>query len=158
MPASRSLRRVTPGSTIPALADRTPTASADAPSENGAPARVGSPRSAVDHVANFYGAYTDALHDTGRGQLAGALRLRYLTPTLRRRLTQWEANHHQDGVLRAQGVPSRWSVAHRDSGLGHCWSVVTLTWDEKGQPARRTRLRIRSDLATRLISGIWIDE
>ncbi|MGC0327997.1 hypothetical protein RKD23_000987 [Streptomyces sp. SAI-170] len=67
----------------------------------------------------------------------------------------------QTGSLQAAGayrVPSEWSVVHGESGLGHCWSLVTLTWGEAGQDGCRTRLRIRSDLATRLISGIWSDE
>jgi hypothetical protein len=154
---TRTLRHITPGATVP-LARPPRAAATGRPADLAAPARDGSPRSSVSHVADFYGAYTDALHDVGRGQLADVLRRHYLTPELRRELDRWETLHHQDGVLRAADLPVAWSVAYGDSGMGHCWSRVTLTWEEPGHAVRHTRLRIRSDLATRLISGIWPDE
>ncbi|MFF7160188.1 hypothetical protein ACFZBP_02125 [Streptomyces sp. NPDC008086] len=111
---------------MPVLAVPSPrTASDDAPTETGPPFRAGSPRSSVDHVAHFYGAYIDALHDVGRGQLADALRLHYFTPALRRSLARWEANHHHDGVLRAQDVPS---------GRASC--ITTAAWDTAGAWSR----------------------
>ncbi|MDH6514864.1 hypothetical protein M2164_001346 [Streptomyces sp. SAI-208] len=126
---------------------------ADATSTAVAPGRGGSPTSAVDRVADFYGAYVDVLYDSGHGQLSGALRAHYLTTGLQRALARWEAVHHMDGVLRAKGVPAQWSVVHNDSGMGHCWSRVTLTWQD-GHRTHRTHLMIQSDLATGLISGI----
>lgn len=119
--------------------------------------RSGSPASTVDHVADFYGAYTDALHDVGHGRLTDALRGHYLTAELRHALTRWEAAHHQDGVVRARQVPTRWSVEYNDSGMGHCWTRVTLTWNDTGKQKHTTHLMIQSDLATRLISGIHAD-
>ncbi|MGX1910042.1 hypothetical protein ACWIID_14440 [Streptomyces phaeochromogenes] len=161
MDTSRPVRHVTHAATVPRLEPPVPTTTTTSPSEGAAatPAattcvRQGSPRSTVDHVADFYGAYIDALHDIGRGVLADALRRHYLTPELRRRLTRWEAVHHQDGVLRTENVPTAWEAAYNDSGMGHCWSHVTLTRQEPATPARRIRLLIRSDLATRLISDI----
>lgn len=124
---------------------------------NAVQGRGASPASAVDHVADFYGAYTDALHDVGHGQLTDALRRHYLTAQLRQTLTRWEAAHHQDGVLRAKGVPTRWSVEYNDSGMGHCWTRVTLSWNGSGKQSHTTHLTIQSDLATRLVSGIRVD-
>ncbi|MFI7413417.1 hypothetical protein ACIBU0_32550 [Streptomyces sp. NPDC049627] len=117
-------------------------------------ARSGSPASVVDRVADFYGAYIDVLYDSGRGRLADSLRGHYLTPKLRSSLARWEAAHHKDGVLRAKGVPISWQVVYNDSGMGHCWTRVTLTWQDAGKHVHRTRLMVQSDLATRLISGI----
>ncbi|MCZ4602753.1 hypothetical protein O3S80_02990 [Streptomyces sp. Lzd4kr] len=119
-----------------------------------APARSGSPTSAVDRVADFYGAYIDILFDSGRGGPANALRGHYLTEQLRSSLARWEAAHHKDGVLRAKGVPIAWKVVYNDSGTGHCWTRVTLTWQDSGSRVHRTQLMVQSDLATRLISGI----
>ncbi|AZQ40899.1 hypothetical protein EJ357_43700 [Streptomyces cyaneochromogenes] len=120
----------------------------------GTPARSGSPTSTVDRVADFYGAYIDVLFDSGRGRLANSLRGHYLTEQLRSSLARWEAAHHRDGVLRAKGVPIAWKVVYNDSGMGHCWTRVTLTWQDTGNQVHRTHLMVQSDLATRLISGI----
>jgi hypothetical protein len=151
MTTSRTLRHITPGATVPPLhslvaANVTPGAVTVE--------RDGRPLSPVDHVADFYGAYTDALQDRGRGLLVDALRRHYLTPELRRSLTRWEAVHGLDGVLRAKGVPIAWQVAQIDSGVGHCWCRVTLTWEDSGNQPHRTNLTVRSDLATRRISAI----
>ncbi|MFE2645647.1 hypothetical protein ACFXDO_24215 [Streptomyces nigra] len=140
------------GASVPAVASGievdTPATSATAP------ARSGSPTSAVDRVADFYGAYIDILYDSGRGGPANALRGHYLTEQLRSSLARWEAVHHKDGVLRAKGVPIAWKVVYNDSGMGHCWTRVTLTWQDSGNRVHRTQLMVQSDLATRLISGI----
>ncbi|WP_405531021.1 hypothetical protein OG426_53745 [Streptomyces canus] len=124
------------------------------------PAAAAAPRpaSSVDRVADFYGAYVDVLHDSGRGRLSGALRAHYLTAGLQRSLTRWEAAHHRDGVLRAKGVPVQWSVVHNDSGMGHCWSRVMLTWQDSAHLTHRTHLMVQSDLATGLISAIKTDK
>lgn len=118
-----------------------------------APAVSGSPQVAYDHVADFYGAYTDAVHDGDSGRLSGALRTFYLTPALRKRLAAWEHKNHADGVLRAQNVPTGWRVTARDNGAGHAWSDVRLTWGPPAHPTY-TYLEVQSDLATRKISGI----
>ncbi|MDX2545119.1 hypothetical protein ACOT81_05970 [Streptomyces sp. WI04-05B] len=160
MTTTRALRRLAPGATVPAPRQPTSAIPLGPPSEAAVPIREGSPQSVVGHVADFYGAYTDALYDLGRGELAHALRHHYLTAELCRSLIRWEAAHQGDGVLRAKGVPARWSVTYNDSGMGHCWSRVTLSWEGPGHeaPAHHTHLLVRSDLATRRISGIWTDK
>jgi hypothetical protein len=123
------------------------------PSTATAAGRSGSPQSTVDRVADFYGAYIDVLYDSGHSPLADSLRRHYLTAGLRHSLARWEAAHHKDGILRAKGVPTAWKVVYNDSGMGHCWTRATLTWQD-GNRTRHTHLMIQSDLATRLISGI----
>lgn len=158
MSTNRTFRHIAAGTVVLGLGLLTTVTlsgdTADASSTAAAPGRSGSPTSAVDRVADFYGTYVDVLHDSGHGQLSGALRSHYLTPGLQRSLARWEAAHHQDGVLRAKGVPDQWSVVHNDSGMGHCWSRVTLTVQDSGHRAHRTHLMVQSDLATGLISGI----
>ncbi|MGW2830409.1 hypothetical protein [Streptomyces sp. NPDC001286] len=161
MATPHTFRHIALGAMVLPLAVLAPSAGAGATGPVAAGAAVqgrgGSPASTVDHVADFYGAYTDALHDVGHGRLTDALRRHYLTPELRRTLTRWEASHHRDGVLRAKGVPTRWSVGYNDSGMGHCWTRVALTWNDTGKHQRTSHLMIQSDLATRLISGIRTD-
>ncbi|MDN3029197.1 hypothetical protein [Streptomyces sp. S.PB5] len=161
MATSRTLRRIAPGGALVALgavpATTTAAVRADAVSTATAPTapgRAGRPTSAVDRVADFYGACIDVLYDCGRSRLADALRTHYLTAGLRQDLARWEAEHHRDGVLRAKGVPVAWKVVHNDSGMGHCWTRATLTWQDSADRTHRTRLMIQSDLATLLISGI----
>ncbi|MCI3928876.1 hypothetical protein [Streptomyces sp. AN091965] len=121
------------------------------------PSRSGTPASTVDRVADFYGSYIDVLYDTGKGRLAHALRGHYLTTGLRHGLARWESAHHEDGVLRAKSVPTAWRVDYNDSGMGHCWSRVTLTWKDSKNHVHHTRLMVQSDLDTRLISSIKAD-
>lgn len=104
----------------------------------------------VDH---FYGAYIDAVSAEDGGSLATALRSFYLTPALRSRLADWEAANHADGVLRAQDVPAAYRVTSGDSGAGHTWSTVRLTWGSPDNPTY-TYLSVRSDLATGKVSAI----
>ncbi|MFG3223881.1 hypothetical protein ACGF07_03720 [Kitasatospora sp. NPDC048194] len=120
--------------------------------QTGAARRSGSPDSAVDRVADFYGAYIDAVSD-GTDDLSDELRAHYLTEDLRQRLAAWEEANHADGVLRAQDVPTAWSAAYHDSGAGHLFTTVTLTWGT-GPDAGHTRLAVQSDLSTKLISDI----
>ncbi|MFG3292935.1 hypothetical protein ACGF3G_29535 [Streptomyces sp. NPDC048179] len=164
MATSRAFRHIAcipPGAMVlgPAMsepaAETTDTASAEAIAV--VHRHSGSPASAVDHVADFYGAYTDVLHDAGHYRLTDALRRHYLTAELRHSLKSWEAAHQQDGVLHAKGVPTRWSLEYNDSGMGHCWSRVSLTWNDTGKQKYTIHLVIQSDLATRLISGIRVD-
>ncbi|MFE5588051.1 hypothetical protein [Kitasatospora sp. NPDC056531] len=56
-------------------------------------------------------------------------------------------------MLRAQDVPTRWEVRHHDSGAGRLFTTVTLAWGT-GPGAGRTRLAVRSDPGTELISDI----
>ncbi|MFI6874570.1 hypothetical protein ACIBL6_14115 [Streptomyces sp. NPDC050400] len=114
--------------------------------------RGGSPESAVDRVADFYGAYIDAVHD-GTDRLPDQLRAHYLTRDLQRRLAGWEQANHADGVLRAQDVPRHWEVRNQGAGAGHVFSIVTLTWGSPQHPTY-TRIAVRSDLRTKLISDI----
>ncbi len=140
---------------VPAVADTAGPArpaAATVRAAAGAAVRAGSPNSTVDRVADFYGAYIDAVSgDTGH--LSDQLRDAYLTPALRTRLAAWEADQHADGVLRAQDVPVGWSASGDGAGAGHAFSTVTLTWGYGPHP-EVTRLAVRSDLATRLISDI----
>ncbi|MEU5893696.1 hypothetical protein ABZ835_43830 [Streptomyces sp. NPDC047461] len=164
MASSRTFRRVALSSTLLALGAALPTSTTGVRTDTestvatettvAAPARAGRPTSAVDRVADFYGAYIDVLHDSGRSRLADSLRAHYLTPGLRRDLARWEAEHSMDGVLRDKGVPIAWEVVYNDSGMGHCWTRATLTWQDTASRTHRTRLMIQSDLATLLISGI----
>lgn len=164
MRTPRAPRRVAPGgvqsafaASAPAAATGIRTAAGPTTAATTAPARRGSPHSAVDRVADFYGAYVDALYDSGRGGLADALRTHCLTAGLRADLAQWETAHHKDGVLRAKGVPIAWEVVYNDSGMGHCWTRVTLTWQDSADRVRRTHLMVQSDLESQLVSGIRVD-
>ncbi|MDR6977809.1 hypothetical protein J2X68_004533 [Streptomyces sp. 3330] len=87
----------------------------------------GKPSDNITRIADFYGAYIDAVTDEGGGKLADELRKHYLTPAFRKELAAWEDKNHADGVLRAQNVPLAWKVT--DNGTAHhTEAVVTLTW------------------------------
>ncbi|MEU0206952.1 hypothetical protein ABZ235_37075 [Streptomyces canus] len=94
----------------------------------GAPRSVsGKPSDNITRIADFYGAYIDAVTDEGGGDLQDALRAHYLTPAFQKELNAWEDKEHADGVLRAQNVPLAWKVT--DNGTAdHTEAVVTLTW------------------------------
>ncbi|WP_393058231.1 hypothetical protein [Streptomyces sp. LN549] len=108
---------------------------------------------AYQQVADFYGAYIDAVATEGGGGLATSLRDFYLTSGLRAELRDWEAANHADGVLRAQNTPAAFRVTAGDSGAGHTWSTVRLTWGSATDPTY-TYLKVQSDLTTGKISGI----
>ncbi|MGW1891532.1 hypothetical protein ACWCP6_14930 [Streptomyces sp. NPDC002004] len=118
-----------------------------------APTRSGGSEAVYDRVAHFYGAYIDVTTDAGRNTAAKELRSFYLTPGLRSRLATWENRNHADGVLRAQDVPRAWRVTAGDSGMGHTWTNVRLTWGSAAHPTY-TYLVVQSDLATKKISDI----
>lgn len=119
----------------------------------GAPRSVsGKPSDNITRIADFYGAYIDAVSGH-TGTLPGGLRAAYLTKALRTKLAAWEAREHADGVLRAQDVPVKWSVAADDSATGHVRSTVTLTWGHGPHP-EVTRLTVVSDTHTHLITAI----
>ncbi|MFJ9676735.1 hypothetical protein ACIRP2_01560 [Streptomyces sp. NPDC101194] len=117
------------------------------------PVRSDAGTPAYQQVAHFYGAYIDALTVKGGGKLAAALRSFYLTPHLRTQLNTWERRNHADGVLRAQNTPLAFRVTSGESGAGHTWSKVRLTWSNGKHPTY-TYLTVRSDLRTGKISGI----
>ncbi|MEU9309126.1 hypothetical protein [Streptomyces sp. NPDC048256] len=99
-----------------------------------AQASAGSPRSVsgkpsdnITRIADFYGAYIDAVTDEGGGKLADELRKHYLTPAFQKELAAWEDKNHADGVLQAQNVPLAWKVT--DNGTAnYTEAVTTLTW------------------------------
>jgi hypothetical protein len=95
----------------------------------GAPHSVsGKPSDNITRIADFYGAYIDAVIDEDRGNLGQALRSHYLTPTFEKELAAWEDQEHADGVLRAQNVPLAWKVTDNGSTDDYTEAVVTLTW------------------------------
>ncbi|MDX3637113.1 hypothetical protein PV728_44390 [Streptomyces europaeiscabiei] len=62
MTTTRALRRTGPGVTVPAPGQPAAAIPPGTPAEAAVPTREDSPQSVVGHVADFYGAYTDALH------------------------------------------------------------------------------------------------
>ncbi|MCC3776502.1 hypothetical protein [Streptomyces sp. UNOB3_S3] len=124
------------------------TAADDAPQTH-----EGGTSSVVDRVASFYGAYVDARTGTPDTNLSNALRAHYLTKEFRARLETWERKNGADGVLRAQNTPRAWQVTYDNSGAGHTWTKVRLTWGDEKKPTY-TYLSVQSDIATRTISDI----
>ncbi|CAM5660817.1 hypothetical protein SAVIM338S_06769 [Streptomyces avidinii] len=114
-----------------------------------APSVSGSPEGAFTRIADFYGAYVDAVYD-GDGTTSDRLRSFYLSEPLRQDLKKWEAAHHADGVLRAQNVPLQWRVDSTGNGTGRANATVTLTWGG----GSTTRIQVQADLATRKIVSI----
>ncbi|TVL93551.1 hypothetical protein [Streptomyces sp. SAJ15] len=87
----------------------------------------GSPSSPLTRVGDFFGAYIDARNDEGGAALASALRKHYLSAGLQKELAAWAKKNGADGVLRAQNVPTKWSVT--DNGNGDNYSaLVKLAW------------------------------
>lgn len=115
----------------------------------GAPSVSGSPEGAFTRIADFYGAYVDAVYD-GDGKTSTQLRSFYLSEPLQQQLKEWEAAHHADGVLRAQNVPLQWKVDSAGNGTGKANATVTLTWGG----GSTTRIQVQADLATRKIVSI----
>ncbi|MFF9306915.1 hypothetical protein [Streptomyces sp. NPDC014777] len=96
----------------------------------GAPRSVsGKPSDNITRIADFYGAYIDAVTDENSGGLGQALRSQYLTPAFQKELNAWEAKNHANGVLRAQNVPLAWKVTDRGTA-DHTEAVITLTWSK----------------------------
>ncbi|NEB79992.1 hypothetical protein G3I40_32940 [Streptomyces sp. SID14478] len=137
----------------PALADPTATGAHGA---TAATAPQGDPRSTTDRVANFYGAYIDAVWDTedpASAADAKALRTFYLSAAARKKVAAYEAREHADGILFAQNVPVKWAVTYTGSGAGHSTALVTLTWSD-GKNPEVTRIKVQSDLSTRKITDL----
>ncbi|MEU8589527.1 hypothetical protein AB0C59_21385 [Streptomyces sp. NPDC048664] len=96
---------------------------------------------AVTRVADFYGAYIDAKGDYTDPDvtLATALRKHYLTSDFAKRLAAWEQQNGADGVLRAQNVPTAWTVT--DNGaVGNSREVMATLTFGSGETTRKTRL------------------
>jgi hypothetical protein len=107
-------------------------------------------------VADFYGAYIDAVWATGdksAGASAKALRAFYLSAAAQKKVAAFEKKEHADGILFAQNVPVRWRVAYTGSGAGHATSRVTLTWGD-GPHAEVSRIDVQSDLKTLKITDL----
>ncbi|MFI0241061.1 hypothetical protein [Streptomyces sp. NPDC016845] len=121
-----------------------------------APASQGDPRNTTARVANFYGAYIDAIwdnEDPGSAADAKALRAFYLSPALQKKVAAYEEKEHADGILFAQNVPVKWAVSYTGSGAGHSTALVTLTWND-GKNPDVTKIKVRSDLRTRKITDL----
>lgn len=89
----------------------------------------GKPSDNITRIADFYGAYIDAVNDERSGDLGEALRSDYLTAAFQEELKAWEEENQANGVLRAQNVPLAWKVT--DNGTADCTeAVVTLTWGQ----------------------------
>ncbi|MDX6330544.1 MAG: hypothetical protein QOI83_2927, partial [Streptomycetaceae bacterium] len=78
MTATRRVRRTAFAAALLAAVATVPAAAQDPAIDRGPAVRAGN-LSAYDRVADFYGAYIDALHDSGHGRLANDLRAHYLT-------------------------------------------------------------------------------
>ncbi|WP_269857327.1 hypothetical protein [Streptomyces sp. RPT161] len=113
----------------------------------------GKPSSALDRVADFYGAYVDARNGDNDTSLTGALRRHYLSQALRDRLATWEEENRADGVLRAQNAPRGWRVSYAGAGDGQSIATVRLAWGSTAHPTY-TYLRVRTTLSTMRISDI----
>jgi len=108
----------------------------------------------VTRVADFYGAYIDAKGDytDPDSALATALRKHYLTPAFAKQLAAWEKKNGVDGVLRAQNVPVRWTVADNGS-MGHSHEVVVTLTFGSGTTTQKVRLFVLMERYNH-ISGI----
>ncbi|MET8811469.1 hypothetical protein ABZW47_05645 [Streptomyces sp. NPDC004549] len=116
----------------------------------------GDPRNVTQRVADFYGAYIDAVwdgEDPASAADAKALRGFYLTASARKKVTAWEHKNHADGILFAQNTPVQWKAAYAGSGMGHATTRVTLTWSD-GKHPEVTRIDVQSDLTTRKITDL----
>lgn len=132
-----------------ASADGAGSGSQAAPAAAAAPSVSGSPEGAFTRIADFYGAYIDAVYD-GDGKTADQLRAFYLSQPLKAELKKWEETNHANGVLRAQNVPARWKVTSTGNGMGKANATVTLTWGG----GETTAIQVQADLATRKIVSI----
>ncbi|MFE8945252.1 hypothetical protein [Streptomyces sp. NPDC007856] len=116
----------------------------------------GDPRNVTQHVADFYGAYIDAVwstDDKSAGDAAKALRAFYLSAAAQKKVAAFEKKEHADGILFAQNVPVKWKVTYTGSGAGHATSRVTLTWSD-GPHAEVSRIDVQSDLKTLKITDL----
>ncbi|MFD6921027.1 hypothetical protein ACFV99_12510 [Streptomyces sp. NPDC059944] len=87
----------------------------------------GKPSDDITRIADFYGAYIDAVTDEDSGGLGEALKGHYLSAAFQKKLNAWEETNHANGVLRAQNVPLAWKVTD-NGGADYTEAVITLTW------------------------------
>jgi hypothetical protein len=116
----------------------------------------GDPRNVTQRVADFYGAYVDAVwstDDRSAGDAAKALRSFYLSAAAQKKVAAFEKKEHADGILFAQNVPVKWKVTYTGSGAGHATSRVTLTWSD-GPHAEISKIDVQSDLKTLKITDL----
>ncbi|MEV5953824.1 hypothetical protein AB0M11_08635 [Streptomyces sp. NPDC051987] len=94
----------------------------------------------VTRVADFYGAYIDAIVDYDPdARLETALRKHYLTPDFAKRLAAWEKKHGEDGVLHAQNAPRKWTVT--DNGaVGNAHEVLVTLAFGNGETTQKIKL------------------
>jgi hypothetical protein len=104
---------------------------------------------AVETVSDFYDGYITARGE-GDEKKAEELRDSNVTAKYAKKLAAWEKKHDADGVVRSQNVPVNADVTYDGSGMGHSWTVVTLTWDG----GKKTKLHVQSDIESQKISGI----
>ncbi|MGY0020856.1 hypothetical protein ACVHNB_17950 [Streptomyces sp. YJ-C3] len=143
-----TLAAVTPALAGPTAATPRSAAAAQTPQ--------GDPRSTTNRVADFYGAYIDAVwdnEDAGSAAVTKALRGFYLSDAARKKVAAYEAREHADGILFAQNVPVKWTVTYTGSGTGHSTALVTLTWND-GKNPEISKIKVQSDLATRKITDL----
>ncbi|MET9252715.1 hypothetical protein [Streptomyces sp. NPDC003717] len=88
----------------------------------------GKPADDITRIADFYGAYIDAVTDEDSGDLGDALRDHYLGAGFQKQLDAWEEANHANGVLRAQNVPLAWKVTDNGGTATRTEALVTLTW------------------------------
>ncbi|MEU0971033.1 hypothetical protein ABZ357_38595 [Streptomyces sp. NPDC005917] len=96
----------------------------------GAPRSVsGDPSDNLTRIADFYGAYIDAVNDPdASGDLPTALRAYYIDPAYLKQVEAWEDQEHANGVLQAQNTPLKWKVTANGTAKNHTEAVITLTW------------------------------
>jgi hypothetical protein len=140
----------------PALAGTGTAHEARAAGTASAATATGDPRAVTQRVADFYGAYVDAVwdgEDPAAAADAKALRAFHLSAVAQKKVAAYEAREHADGILFAQNVPVKWRVDYTGSGAGHATSRVTLTWSD-GKDAQVTKIDVQSDLRTRKITDL----
>ncbi|MEW2165257.1 hypothetical protein AB0912_20035 [Streptomyces sp. NPDC007084] len=144
------------GAADPALAVTDSTTGTHKVAAAAAPATQGDPRAAATRVSDFYGAYIDSIwdnEDPAASANAKTLRHFYLSAAEQKTVAAYEAKEHADGILFAQNVPVKWSVASTGSGAGHATALVTLTWSD-GQNPEVTKIKVQTDLKTRKITDL----
>ncbi|MYQ45529.1 hypothetical protein GTW40_10725 [Streptomyces sp. SID4985] len=140
----------------PALADTSHTTAPASARPAAVTTAQGDPRNVTQRVADFYGAYIDAVwdgEDPASAADAKALRNFYLSASARKKIAAWERKNHADGVLFAQNTPVKWKAAYSGSGMGHATTRVTLTWGD-GKHPETTSIDVQSDLTSRKITDL----
>ncbi|MDF3287967.1 hypothetical protein [Streptomyces silvisoli] len=63
-----------------------------------------------------------------RGGRPRAVRVKYLTARLNKRLDHWAERHGADPVFHARKVPGQWSVRYEGTAAGYSTVVLTERW------------------------------